>query len=464
MNFDSAFFLFCFFPILFILYFSIPRIGFRNAAVILAGLIFYAFGGISSLVLLLVSALVNYLLGAAMVRAQNTKPIVTVGVVLNLAFLGVYKYLSFVLCDILGIDSVSLTLAAPVGISFFTFKAISYIIDVHRNKASAAGSPFDFLAYISFFPQLMAGPITRYSDFAPQLKSRSVTAEGAAAGLCRFICGMGEKLVISAPLGAVADKVFSSSAPDLRLAWVGAIAYMLQLLFDFAGYSNMAIGLGEIFGFKTPKNFDYPYISGSITEFWRRWHISLSTWFKDYLYIPLGGNRKGKYRTALNKAIVFTLCGLWHGAAFTYIVWGLWHGLLSALESLRVIDTNRLSKTAPGRVLCHVYTLLAVCLGFVIFRAGSLASGFSLIGAMFTFSEASAEASLLLHSVINARTLTAAALAAVLSTPAAGKLWGKLPNGAGKSCAGYVFCILLLVLCITEVAAGGFSPFIYFQF
>lgn len=464
MNFDSAFFLFCFFPALLILYFIVPRTGFKNALIVIAGLLFYSFGSVGGLVLLLASAAVNYLLGTVIVRYDGSKAPVTLGVILNLAFLGAYKYLDFVIRDILGVDGVSLGLAAPIGISFFTFKAISYIVDVHRNRDIRAGSFFEFLAYISFFPQLMAGPITRFSDFVPQLRERSISAEGAASGLCRFIWGLGEKLVISAPLGAVADEVFGASQADFRLAWVGAIAYMLQLLFDFAGYSHMAIGLGEIFGFRTAKNFDYPYISGSITEFWRRWHISLSTWFKDYLYIPLGGNRKGKYRTALNKFIVFTLCGLWHGAAFTYILWGLWHGLLSALESLKIIDTKRMSRTAPGRVLCHVYTLLAVCLGFVIFRADSLGSGFSLIGAMFTSFAPKAECTVLLHTLLNARTLTAAALAVVLSTPLPERLVCRIPEGTAKSAVRYALCAVLLIVCTAEIAAGGFSPFIYFQF
>lgn len=466
MNFDSAFFLFCFLPVLVILYAVIPGNRARNILLLILGLIFYSFGQLSGLVLVIVSAVVNYIFGLLIMKSgKGGNLIKVIGVAANLIFLGAYKYLNFFMTGILNIETYSFSLTAPIGISFFTFKAISYLIDTCRDKGSGTKNPLDFLLYLSFFPQIMAGPITRFKDFAPQLKGRRPSITGAAAGFRRFIFGLAKKLIISAALGSVADEVFGLGSMDFRLAWLGAIAYMLQIFFDFAGYSDMAIGLGEIFGFTTPENFDYPYIANSITDFWRRWHISLSTWFKDYLYIPLGGNRRGKYRTALNKIIVFALCGLWHGAAWTFIIWGLWQGLLSAVESLKIIDVKKLNGTKPGRVAAHIYTLLAVCLGFVIFRGGTLSQGFGVIGAMFGGFDMTVSGTVLLHTLLNAKTVFIFVIGILLSTPISRRLTGKISGeNIAAASASYVISAALFALCIMELASGGFTPFIYFQF
>ena len=270
--------------------------------------------------------------------------------------------------------------------------------------------------------------------------------------------GLSKKVLLCAPLATLADGVFGAEVLDVRLAWLGAVSYMLQIYFDFSGYSDMAIGLGNILGFTTPENFHYPYVAYSIGDFWRRWHISLSSWFKDYLYIPLGGNRKGKWMAGLNKAIVFTLCGLWHGSAWTFLLWGLWHGLLSALESFGIIRL----KGAKGakKVLGHLYTLLAVCLGFVMFRAATVSQGFGIIGAMFTGFAFTESATVLLHSLLNGYTVFMLALSAVLTVP----MGRKLQSSKVLDTLSYAALLLLFVLCLMKLASGGFAPFIYAQF
>ena len=355
-------------------------------------------------------------------------------------------------------------LAAPLGMSFFLFKAISFLVDTYRRPESTKGSFWDFLQYLSFFPQVTAGPIARYDQFAPQLASRRLTIPEAAAGIRRFIVGLGKKVLLCTALAQAADGVFALEAGSLNLplAWLGAVAYLLQIYFDFSGYSDMAIGLGQALGFSTPENFRYPYAAASIGDFWRRWHLSLSYWFRDYVYIPLGGNRKGKYRTALNKIIVFALCGAWHGAAWTFLAWGLWHGLFSALESLGIVPVKRLSQSRGGRGVLHVYTLLVVCLGFVLFRAESLVQAGSIVGAMFAGFTFPAEATVALYRLCSWETLGVRVLGGVLSLPVKPWLQKHLPKWTEPLT--YAGCLVLLALCMMKLAAGGFAPFIYAQF
>ena len=452
MNFDSVFVLGCFLPLTVFLYWLLRKNKLRNGLLLAVSLVFYAFGSLSGLLLLLAAILVNFCMGLWLQKAKKRKLLCGITVAANLLFLGAYKYLNF----LLGAETVSLV--APLGISFFTFKCISYIVDTCRDPDKGTKNIFRFALYVSFFTQITAGPITRFEQFAPQLeKDRPMQVP---EGLRRFVIGLGKKLILSGSLAQLTDGVFALSAPDARLAWLGAISYMLQIYFDFSGYSDMAIGVGQMFGLVTPENFNHPYVAGSITDFWRRWHISLSTWFKDYLYIPLGGNRKGKFRAALNKAIVFTLCGLWHGANWTFLVWGAWHGLLSAFESFKKITPKKL----PGKILAHIYALLAVCLGFVMFRAGSLQQGFAMIGAMFTgfaFHEVNTVA---LYSLLNAESICMLVLGAVLCLP-----WvqwiQKREKLAGKLAPiSWIVCLLLFALCLLKLAAGGFAPFIYAQF
>ena len=473
MSFDSVIFISCFLPVLAILYAIARGKTARNVLLLAAGLIFYAFGSVSGLLLLLVCAAVNYLFGVWLIRTKDGgKGIAAAAVVLDLAFLAAFKYLDFALsalAPVLGGRQISVGLAAPVGISFFTFKCISYIVDTCRDRRSGTRSFFELLLYISFFPQIMAGPITRFTAFRGQLYARTCSTERAAAGLRRFVVGLGKKLILAGAAANVADRAFGPTAvPDARVAWLCAAAYMLQIYFDFSGYSDMAIGLGEVFGFTTPENFDDPYTASSITEFWRRWHISLSLWFRDYLYIPLGGNRKGTLRAAFNKLIVFALCGLWHGAAWTFVLWGVWHGLLAALESLRAIPVKRLQAAWTGRALGHLYTLAAVCLSFVLFRAPTLSAGWRVLGAMFGACPVTASSSAVLQRMLDP--FSVALLCAGTALVAAGNLAPvrRLCASSGENrtlrFASFVCCILLLILCIAELSAGSFAPFIYAQF
>ncbi len=452
MSFDSVFVLAVFLPLTVLLNWLLRKDKVRNIMLFAAGLVFYAFGSFTGFLLLLAAIGVNYLLGLCLQKAHKRKVICGVAVALNLLFLGAYKYLNF----LLGADTVSLV--APVGISFFTFKCISYLVDTSRDPAKGTKNIFHFALYVSFFPQITAGPITRFEHFAPQLENRD--RGQLPYGLRRFVVGLAKKLILSGTLAQLTDGVFALSDPNAGLAWLGAASYMLQIYFDFSGYSDMAIGIAQMFGFRTPENFNYPYIAGSIGDFWRRWHISLSTWFKDYLYIPLGGNRKGKFRAALNKAIVFTLCGLWHGANWTFLVWGAWHGVLSAFESIKRIAPKKL----PGKILAHVYTLLAVCLGFVMFRADTVQQGFSMIGAMFSGFFASTENTVALHRLLTAESAFVLVISCVLCMPWVQWLRKKEGLYAKLDTLSWIGCLVLFVLCLLKLAAGGFAPFIYFQF
>ena len=461
MGFDSVFFISCLLPVGLILYWLIPGNRGKNALLLLLSLLFYAFGSISALGLLLAAAVFNFLWGRLL--RPGRKGLLILGVGANLAYLFVFKYLHFFLNQVVGVES-DLGLAAPLGMSFFLFKAISFLVDTYRRPESTKGSFWDFLQYLSFFPQVTAGPIARYDQFAPQLASRRQTIPEAAAGIRRFIVGLGKKVLLCTALAQAADGVFVLEAGTLNLplAWLGAASYLLQIYFDFSGYSDMAIGLGQALGFSAPENFRYPYAAASIGDFWRRWHLSLSCWFRDYVYIPLGGNRRGKYRTALNKIIVFALCGVWHGAAWTFLVWGLWHGLFSALESLGIVPVKRLSQSRGGRGVLHVYTLLVVCLGFVLFRAESLIQAGSLMGAMFAGFSFPAEATVALHRLCSWETLGVLVLGGVLSLPVKPWLQKHLPDWTEPLT--YAGCMVLLALCMMKLAAGGFAPFIYAQF
>lgn len=459
MNFDSIFFLSCFMPAALAVYYLVPNVKFKNGMLLALSLFFYAFGSISALFLLLAAWIVNYLLGLLLHKKIAQKAVMTLGVTANLAYLFIFKYLRFVLGSVLGLPVADLGLAAPLGMSFFLFKSISYLIDVYRNPEEGTRSPVKFLLYLSFFPQITAGPISRFSQFAGQLRIRNMQPKTVALGLRRFLVGLGKKVILCGSLAPLVDGIFAESAlGDIRLAWLGALGYMLQIYLDFSGYSDMSIGMGQMLGFDTPENFRYPYIADSVGDFWRRWHLSLSTWFKDYLYIPLGGNRRGKCRAALNKAIVFVLCGLWHGANWTFLLWGAWHGLFSALESLGF------SPKKLGRIPGRVYALLVVCLGFVVFRAADVAQGLTVISAMFTGFSFTPESTVLLHKLCTAETvfmllLSVAACLPVTPWLQCRPLWKKYetPVSFGLS-------LLLFMLCLLNLAAGGFTPFIYAQF
>lgn len=393
-------------------------------------------------------------------------------VVVNIGILCVFKYTGFLLTNINACFDLSLRIpeiTLPIGISFFTFQALSYVIDVYRGEVKVQKNYAKLLLYISFFPQLIAGPIVRYVDIEREIDERTVSVHQIAFGLRRFIVGLGKKVLIANAMGAVADYIFNNGAANINIlaAWIGAIAYLMQIYYDFSGYSDMAIGLGKMFGFHFKENFNHPYTSGTMQEFWRRWHISLSSWFKDYVYIPLGGNRKGKIRTVLNRIIVFFLTGLWHGANWTFIVWGIFHGFFLLLEEF-IPQIKKLP-----RFFLHIYTLLAVTVGFVIFRADTISEAFLFISKMFSGFDFSAGA---MSFTVQALTpyFIFMLLAAVICCGPLSKLSdrvSKLENKetltAGENIlqtATFVLAFLLLAWCIIRLAGGSYNPFIYFRF
>lgn len=476
MVFSSVIFLFLFLPVVLGVYFLCPKQQAKNLGLIAASLLFYAFSGLWYVLLLLFSVLCNYIAG---LFVSGRKPVLYAAVAVNLGILGVFKYLGFLAQTVNHLPGVSVpvpSIVLPVGISFFTFQGLSYVIDVYRNEQLKSTKFSDVLLYISLFPQLVAGPIVRYEDVAHEVRSRSHTWENLARGLRRFIIGLSKKLLIADVCGSVVAQVYGADASilDSRAAWLGAVCYLMQIYFDFSGYSDMAIGLGLCFGFHFRENFNYPYISSSIKEFWRRWHISLSTWFREYLYIPLGGNRKGTAKTYRNKLIVFFFTGLWHGANWTFIVWGLWHGFFIVAEDLVAKLTgkdrhSRNSKRRAAGIAKHLYTLLVVLIGFVIFRADTMSQAVAMVAAMFSGVHATAQTGLLLAQCMTPLTLCALAAGVVFSTPVLPAILHRtdaLTQNAQRAVRvlGGAVLLMLLVTDILHLSAASYVPFIYFQF
>ncbi len=476
MVFSSVIFLCLFLPIVLGEYYLLPKREAKNLWLIAASLLFYAFSGLWYVLLLLFSVFCNYLAG---LFVSGRKGVLYVAVAVNLGVLGVFKYLTFLVRTVDQLPGVAITVPSivlPVGISFFTFQGLSYVIDVYRNERLKSTRFRDVLLYIALFPQLVAGPIVRYEDVVDEIKGRRHTLEQLANGLRRFIIGLSKKLLIADVCGSVVTLIYSAerSVLDSRTAWLAAVCYLIQIYFDFSGYSDMAIGLGLCFGFHFKENFNYPYISASIQEFWRRWHISLSTWFREYLYIPLGGNRKGKAKTYRNKLIVFFCTGLWHGANWTFIVWGLWHGFFIVAEDA-VKKLFRIEKHGKGgrnpvmAVLKHLYTLLVVLIGFVIFRADNIEQAASMIRAMFSGISASAQTGLLLAQCLTPLTMFALLLGLVGSTPILPMVCHKAERqtGSARTCLrviNYAAVLVLLLVDILHLSAASYVPFIYFQF
>ena len=467
MVFSSPIFLFAFLPVVYLIYQLLPGVRSRNFWLALASLVFYTFGQLRCLPLLLASVLVNYLFGLCLISNRGRKLAVAGAVVCNLLALGGFKYLDFLVSIVNALSGLDLPLfgiTLPIGISLYTFQGLSYVIDVYRDPKSGTRSLGKLILYISFFPQLIAGPIIKYHDVSLQIDSREITPEGTLFGLRRFITGLGKKLLLANTAGQVADAVFALTAGqlDARLAWLGAVCYTLQIYFDFSGYSDMAIGLGAMFGFTFRENFDLPYISRSIKEFWRRWHISLSTWFREYLYIPLGGNRKGAFRTGVNKFIVFFTTGLWHGANWTFVLWGLWHGLFSTLE-----DAGLIPKWLRNSFLGHLYTMLVVVLGFTLFRADSLGAAWIMFSQMFTGFSVSPANTLTLIALLDAKTVCSLTAALLLAFGLPQRLAKRASSEAGPALTQGGQALLyagIFALCVLNLSKATFNPFIYFQF
>ena len=481
MVFSSTIFLFFFLPLTLLAYFVVGPRG-RNAILLAASLLFYAWGETVYLLVMLFSIAANYLFGLlidqARQRGRRGRLAFVFAVATNLGLLGFFKYANFFvdnlnqLLQVLGVAPVEVgRVHLPIGISFFTFQALSYIIDLYRDETRVQRSLLNFALYKALFPQLIAGPIVRYRDVAREIEQRTVSLHDFAGGVQRFIIGLGKKVLIANVMGRAADTIFATPAETLpaTLAWTGAIAFMLQIYFDFSGYSDMAIGLGRMFGFHFLENFNYPYIARSVREFWRRWHISLSTWFRDYLYIPLGGNRHGPVRTGANLLLVFLLCGLWHGASWTFLIWGVYHGIFLVLE--RVPAVRRLLDRLPAPVQ-HAYVLLVVLVGWVFFRADTFAHALAYLEAMVDFSRPPLFNSQLFLALNNEFSLTLAA-AVIGSTPVfmllqrwrTGRPIVPAPAMRWLAATAQVGSLgFVLVYSIAAVLGGAHNPFLYFRF
>ena len=464
MVFSSMVFMCVFLPAVFVLHCILPGIRAKNALLLLASVLFYAYGEPVYIILLFISTLLNYFCACGIDRFQNhRKGILVLAVICNLGILIVFKYTDFILGMVNSVTGLHLPLTQirmPIGISFFTFQAMSYVIDVYRETTRAQKNYAKVLLYISFFPQLIAGPIVKYHDVAAEIDQRTVTLDGVALGIRRFSAGLCKKVLLANTLGLVADNLFGASAGSINGAgaWLGAISYMLQIYFDFSGYSDMAIGLGWMFGFHFKENFNYPYISGTIREFWRRWHMSLSGWFLEYLYIPLGGNRKGKFRTVVNKMIVFLCTGIWHGAAVNFLFWGVYHGFFLMLEEY--IPWIGKKGSAVKSFFQHVYALLVVCIGFVFFRAETMAQGCFWVRKMFTgFGWNAGAMSFALQQMTPVFLVTLAG-ALIACCPVKKLISEKKWYGP----VAYVCSLTGLVICILSLASGTYNPFIYFRF
>lgn len=467
MEFASTTFLFIFLPVVFLLSAVLPWVKVRNWLLIIASLVFYAWGEIYYVFLMLASAAVNFFIALWMGKREgkSDKLPLILAIVFNIGLLAVFKYAAFAVNSVNSAFGASLPvpkIPSPLGISFFTFQALSYVIDVYRREVEPTRDFSKFLLFISFFGQLVQGPIIRWGYIEKSLDERKMTVDGAAEGLRLFIIGLAMKLIIANTMGRVTSFVWALEASKLNAAyaWAGAVCFLLQIYFDFAGYSQMAIGLGLMFGLPIPKNFDHPYIAYSMTDFWRRWHITLSRWFRDYVYIPLGGNRKGALRTGLNKIVVFLLTGLWHGANWTFVLWGAYNGVFLLAENYIKKTKLRLPK-----ILTWVYTIIAVTVGFVIFNSPNISYAFSMIGNMFAGFKVGSDTRAALSAVMRPTVIAVLIAGMIAATPVASIIDGRLEKKPKLRFAlRYSAALVLLALCLFFIASGNYNPSIYTQF
>ena len=466
MVFSSTIFLCVYLPLVLLGYYICPKKG-KNLFLLIVSLIFYAWGEPKYVFLMIFSILVNYVFGLLMDKHRENKKrlklLLVISVIIDLGLLSVFKYTDFIITNINSVFGAGfdlLNIALPIGISFYTFQAMSYTIDVYRDDVRVQRNLIDFGMYITMFPQLIAGPIVRYSDVQDQLAERNVTAADFSEGIMRFVVGLGKKVLLANQMGAVWTQIYALGGDiSALMAWTGAAAYTFQIYFDFSGYSDMAIGLGRMFGFKFPENFRYPYESVSITDFWRRWHITLSTWFKEYLYIPLGGNRRGLARQALNLLIVWTLTGFWHGAGWNFVMWGLYYFVILFVEKLFLLKA--LDKLP--RLFRHAYALLLIVIGWVIFASDDVSVMLPYLGSMFGANGA-------LGGMDVYTLLTRAALmviCCVASTELPRRLFvtaaGKMNEKAAFTVKS-VLTLTLLALSVVFLIGDSYNPFLYFRF
>ena len=466
MVFSTPIFFFYFLALTLLVYYLVPR-KLRNLVILCASLLFYYWGERVYVLIMFLSTAIDFTHGLLVEHYKKrdndraARMAVVSSIVFNLALLFFFKYWDFLAGSLqaMGLTFMPvLNIHLPIGISFYTFQTMSYTIDVYRGDAKAQKSIIGFGTFVTLFPQLIAGPIIKYKDLDDQLGTRRHSLDQFASGVERFVAGLAKKLLIANNLGQLWDacKVMGVGELTVVTAWLGILAFAFQIYFDFSGYSDMAIGLGRMFGFEFMENFNYPYISKSITEFWRRWHISLSTWFREYLYIPLGGSRRGKARTVLNKYIVFFTTGLWHGASLNFIVWGLFHGTMQmAEEILRPTERRWL------RPIWRMVTLGAICLSFVVFRADTMADAAGYLAVLFGAGGASASSAL---ALLDPYTLTVLGFAAVFCFPIVPALRRRADGNAVLDTLGYAITLPLFALCVMALASSTYNPFIYFRF
>lgn len=454
-----------FLPFVLALYYITPR-RFRNLTLFIVDLVFYAWGEPWLVILMLFSILLNYtsgiLIGINREKKGLARFIFILSIILNLGLLGFFKYAGFIgetlnmVMPFLNIPI--LEIALPIGISFYTFQTMSYTIDVYKNTVKVQKNIITFGTYVSLFPQLIAGPIVRYEDVAEQLMHRKETLQGFTDGVKLFLIGLSKKVLLANEMGNLWDAVRESGTQSGALgSWVGIIAYTFQIYFDFCGYSEMAIGLGKMFGFDFLKNFDYPYISKSITEFWRRWHISLGTWFREYVYIPLGGNRKGLYRQIINIAVVWFLTGLWHGASWNFILWGLYFGVLLMIEKLFML---KVLKKAPA-IISHIYSIIIILFGWVLFYFENLNEMGIFLARMF------GSDGFMMSGDISVKIISYIPLlivSAITSTPLISKLYHKIKSKPILYVIDNAGCVLALLLCTAALVSSDYNPFLYYKF
>ena len=470
MPFNSMIFLWCFLPIILILYFLCNN-KFKNIFLLLISFIIYAWGSYQTIGVLCISIISNYILGLIIDRQEkdrNRKLFLGLGIIINIGILGYFKYHNFFAENmniLLGKEIFkTIKLLLPLGVSYFTFSAISYIFDVYRKDVNSQKNLLDLGLYITFFPKISMGPIESYQNFEYYLKNKDISLEKFANGIKKFIYGLGKKVIIANSMATIADVIFESNFDYLTIstAWIGAICYMMQIYFDFSGYSDMAIGLGRMLGFNLNENFNLPYISCSITEFWRRWHISLSSWFKNYLYIPLGGNRKGKLRTYLNLFIVFFTTGLWHGASWNFIIWGLYNGFFMIIERIflkNILDKNKF------KILNNIYTLFVVIVSWVLFRISNISEAIIYIQRMFVPNQVLLKDAVYLSTILTKSNMIILFASILLS--------GIIPSLLRKNekieeiyetFIEPIILIVLLLVCIMYIVNGTYNSFIYMNF
>jgi len=469
MLFSSMTFIYLFLPILCLIHFFAKK-EFYNFILLIASIIFYAWGEPKYLAIMLFTITLNYFGALAIENSKKfKKPILILTILLNLSFLVYFKYFNFIIDNFNSIFHLSanvINIVMPIGISFYTFQALSYLIDVYREEVKAQKDFYKLALYICLFPQLIAGPIVKYHDVENQINSREVNFEKVNLGAKRFIIGLSKKMLIANTLGAIADKIFTQDPHTFThsIAWLGSVAYTFQIYFDFSGYSDMAIGLGLIFGFKFMENFNYPYISKSITEFWRRWHISLSTWFKQYVYISLGGNRQGKFKTLRNLGIVFLLTGIWHGAAWNFIIWGIWNGFFVILEKqLNIKDFEQKQHSKLIYCLQHIYCIFLFIIGWVIFRADNMKYAWDYLMNMFGLLHIHTnEIAYSWQYYVDRVEIIAFIFAIIFCTPIFKNIL-EIKNKFLKTIIN-VILILLMIVSTSSIAADTYNPFIYFRF